>query len=59
VNTRRGKRFFRLSYPHEFSGGQRQRIDLVFKILQSCEQRWSRISHPEKLKEVKLPKIDN
>ena len=28
---------------------------LVFKVLQSCEQRWSRISHPEKLKEVKLP----
>ena len=28
---------------------------LVFKVLQSCEQRWSRISHPEKLMEVKLP----
>ncbi len=28
---------------------------LVFKILESCEKRWSRISHPEKLKEVKLP----
>ncbi len=28
---------------------------LVFKILQSCEGRWSRISHPEKLKEVKMP----
>lgn len=28
---------------------------LVFKVLQTCEQRWSRISHPEKLKEVKLP----
>lgn len=31
---------------------------LVFKILQSCEQRWSRISYPEKLKEVKLPKTE-
>lgn len=31
---------------------------LVFKILQSCEQRWSRISHPEKLKEVKLAKTE-
>lgn len=28
---------------------------LVFKVMQSCEQRWSRFSHPEKLKEVKLP----
>lgn len=28
---------------------------LVFKILQAQEQRWSRISHPEKLKEVELP----
>ena len=28
---------------------------LVFKILQAQAQRWSRISHPEKLKEVKLP----
>ena len=27
----------------------------VFKILQSCEARWRIISHPEKLKEVKLP----
>jgi putative transposase len=32
---------------------------LVFKILQSCEQRWSRISHPEKLKDVKLPEKEN
>jgi putative transposase len=32
---------------------------LVFKILQSCEKRWSRISHPEKLKEVKLPKAED
>lgn len=32
---------------------------LVFKVLQSCEQRWSRISHPEKLKEVKLPKMED
>ncbi len=31
---------------------------LVFKILQSCEHRWSRISHPEKLKEVKLAKTE-
>lgn len=29
---------------------------LVFKILQNCEKRWSRISHPEKLKEVELTK---
>ena len=32
---------------------------LVFKILQSCEQRWSRISHPEKLQEVKFPQSEN
>ncbi len=32
---------------------------LVFKILQGCERRWSRISHPEKLKEVKLPKAED
>jgi len=32
---------------------------LVFKILQSCEGRWSRISHPEKLKEVKMPNEEN
>jgi len=32
---------------------------LVFKILQGCEGRWSRISHPEKLKEVKLPNEEN
>ncbi len=32
---------------------------LVFKILQSCEKRWSRISHPEKLKEVKLPEKED
>jgi transposase-like protein len=32
---------------------------LVFKVLQSCEGRWSRISHPEKLKEVKLPKTES
>jgi transposase-like protein len=31
---------------------------LVFKILESCEKRWQKISHPEKLKEVKLPKMD-
>jgi len=28
---------------------------LVFKIMESCEKRWRIISHPEKLKEVKLP----
>jgi transposase-like protein len=28
---------------------------LVFKVMQSCEKRWRRISHPEKLKEVKMP----
>lgn len=32
---------------------------LVFKILESCEKRWQKISHPEKLKEVKLPKTEN
>lgn len=32
---------------------------LVFKILQSCEQRWRIISHPEKLKEVKMPQTEN
>lgn len=32
---------------------------LVFKIMESCEKRWQRISHPEKLKEVKLPKMEN
>jgi len=32
---------------------------LVFKILQSCEQRWQKISHPEKLKEVKLPEKED
>ena len=32
---------------------------LVFKVLQSCEQRWARISHPEKLREVKLPKTED
>lgn len=31
---------------------------LVFKVLQSCEQRWRILSHPEKLKEVKLPKME-
>jgi putative transposase len=28
---------------------------LVFNIMESCEKRWARISHPEKLKEVRLP----
>lgn len=32
---------------------------LVFKILQGCEKRWRIISHPEKLKEVNLPKTEN
>lgn len=32
---------------------------LVFKILQNCEKRWARISHPEKLKEVKLPNAED
>lgn len=32
---------------------------LVFKILESCAKRWQTISHPEKLKEVKLPKMDS
>jgi transposase-like protein len=31
---------------------------LVFKVLQSCEKRWARISYSEKLKEVKLPKTE-
>lgn len=31
---------------------------LVFKILESCEKRWRIISHPEKLKEVKMPKME-
>ena len=32
---------------------------LVFKILESCEQRWRIISHPEKLKEVKMPQMED
>jgi len=32
---------------------------LVFKILESCEKRWQTISHPEKLKEVKLPEKES
>lgn len=32
---------------------------LVFKILESCEKRWQKISHPEKLKEVKLPEKES
>lgn len=31
---------------------------LVFKIMESCEKRWRIISHPEKLKEVKMPKSE-
>jgi transposase-like protein len=29
---------------------------LVFKIMEAQEKRWQTISHPEKLKEVKMPK---
>lgn len=32
---------------------------LVFKIMESCEKRWQKISHPEKLKEVKLPEKES
>lgn len=32
---------------------------LVFKIMESCEKRWQTISHPEKLKEVELPKMES
>lgn len=32
---------------------------LVFKILQASEKRWRIISHPEKLKEVKMPEMEN
>lgn len=32
---------------------------LVFKIMESCEKRWRIISHPEKLKEVKLPNMED
>ncbi|MBA3601993.1 MAG: IS256 family transposase [Acidobacteria bacterium] len=32
---------------------------LVFKIMESCEKRWQRVSHPEKLKEVKLPEKES
>ena len=31
---------------------------LVFKIMESCEKRWRTISHPEKLKEIKLPQTE-
>lgn len=31
---------------------------LVFKIMESCEKRWRIISHPEKLKEVKMPRME-
>jgi transposase-like protein len=33
----------------------RSGLHLLFKVLQKCEQRWQRLSHPEKLKEVPLP----
>lgn len=33
----------------------RSGVHLVFKLLERCEKGWLRISHPEKLKEVKLP----
>ncbi len=32
---------------------------LVFKIMESCAKRWRIISHPEKLKEVKLPNLED
>lgn len=32
---------------------------LVFKIMESCEKRWQKISHLEKLKEIKLPKKES
>lgn len=33
----------------------RSGLHLVFKVMQKCERNWHRISHPEKLKDVKLP----
>ena len=33
----------------------RSGLHLVFKILERCQKGWRKISHPEKLKEVKLP----
>lgn len=33
----------------------RSGMHLVFKLLERCEQGWQRLSHPEKLKEVRLP----
>lgn len=33
----------------------RSGVHLVFKLLERCEQGWQRLSHPEKLKEVRLP----
>ena len=33
----------------------RSALHLVFKILERCRKGWQKISHPEKLKEVKLP----
>jgi transposase-like protein len=33
----------------------RSGLHLLFKVLQKCEQRWQRLSSPEKLKEVPLP----
>jgi transposase-like protein len=33
----------------------RSGLHLVFKLLERCQKGWQKISHPEKLKEVKLP----
>lgn len=33
----------------------RSGLHLLFKVMQKCETRWQRLSHPEKFKEVKLP----
>jgi putative transposase len=37
----------------------RSGLHLVFKLLERCEQNWQRISHPEKLKQVKLAAAAN
>jgi hypothetical protein len=33
-------------------------VHLVFKLVERYEQSWQRLSHPEKLKEVRLPGMD-
>jgi transposase-like protein len=33
----------------------RSGVHLVFKLLERCEKSWQRLSHPERLKEVRLP----